>query len=70
MAVVLGHNPTQTNDYFELTQKVKLQTQLIDELIKLNQGQEAEITRLVMEYDKLYERYQHSLKFNKVQPNE
>ncbi len=66
MAKVLGFNPTQTNDYFELSEKCKLQQSLIDELIKLNQGQEAEITRLVVEYDKLYERYQHSLKFNKV----
>lgn len=70
MAVVLGHNPQQSNEYFALTQKVKLQQQLIEELMKLNAGYEEEVKRLVSEYDKLYERYEHSLKFNKVQPNE
>jgi predicted ATPase len=66
MAVVLGNNPQQSNEYFMLVQKVKLQTQLIEDLMKLNMGQEEEIKRLVSEYDKLYEQYQHSLKFNKV----
>jgi len=70
MAVILGNNPTQTNDYFELSEKCKLQQSLIDELIKLNQGYEAEVKRLVGEYDKLYEKYEHSLKFNKVSTNE
>lgn len=64
MAVVLGHNPQQTNDYFELSQKVKLQQQLIEELMKLNAGYEEEVKRLVGEYDKLYEKYQ------KLQSNE
>lgn len=66
MAVILGHNPTETSDYFELSEKVKLQQQLIEELMKLNAGYEQEVIRLVGEYDKLYEQYQHSLKFNKV----
>lgn len=64
MAVVLGHNPQQTSDYFELSQKVKLQQQLIEELMKLNAGYEEEVKRLVGEYDKLYEKYQ------KLQSNE
>jgi len=63
MAVILGNNPTQTNDYFELSEKCKLQQSLIDELIKLNQGYEAEVKRLVGEYDKLYEKYESALKF-------
>jgi len=66
MAVVLGNNPQQSNEYFMLVQKEKLQRQLIEDLMKLNMGQEEEIKRLVSEYDKLYEQYQHSLKFNKV----
>jgi len=63
MAKVLGFNPQQTSDYFELTQKVRLQQQLIEDLAKLNFGQQEEIKRLVGEYDKLYEKYEHSLKF-------
>ena len=63
MAKVLGFNPTQTNDYFELNEKVKLQSQLIEELMKLNAGYEMEVKRLVGEYDKLYEKYESALKF-------
>ena len=63
MAVVLGNNPQQSNEYFMLVQKVKLQTQLIEDLMKLNMGQEEEIKRLVGEYDKLYEKYEHAIKF-------
>jgi hypothetical protein len=55
MAKVLGFNPTQTNDYFELANRVELQQKLIEELIKLNEGYEAEVKRLVGEYDKMYE---------------
>jgi hypothetical protein len=68
MAKVLGFNPQQS--YIEMEDTIKLQRSLIEELIKLNEGYEAEVKRLVGEYDKLYERYEHSLKFNKVQPNE
>jgi hypothetical protein len=49
MAKVLGFNPTQTNDYFELANRVELQQKLIEELIKLNEGYEAEVKRLVGE---------------------
>jgi predicted ATPase len=71
MAVILGHgnqpclycNQTSNSDYFELTQKARLQQQLIEDLMKLNLGQQEEIKRLVGEYDNLYEKYQHSLKF-------
>ena len=55
MAKVLGFNPTHTNDYFELANKVELQQKLIEELIKLNEGYETEVKRLVGEYDKMYE---------------
>jgi hypothetical protein len=68
MAKVLGFNPQQS--YIEMDDTIKLQRSLIEELVRLNEGYEAEVKRLVGEYDKLYEKYQHSLKFNKVQPNE
>jgi hypothetical protein len=68
MAKVLGFNPQQS--YIEMEDTIKLQRSLIEELIKLNEGYEQEVKRLVGEYDKLYEKYEHSLKFNKVQPNE
>jgi len=68
MAKVLGFNPQQS--YIEMEDTIKLQRSLIEELVRLNEGYEAEVKRLVGEYDKLYEKYQHSLKFNKVQPNE
>jgi len=57
MAKIIGHNPTQTNEYAELNEKVKLQNEVIEELIKLNQGYEEEIKRIVNQYDKLYEEY-------------
>jgi hypothetical protein len=68
MAKVLGFNPQQS--YIEMDDTIKLQRSLIEELVRLNEGYEGEVKRLVGEYDKLYEKYQHSLKFNKVQPNE
>ena len=64
MAKVLGFNPQQS--YIEMDDTIKLQRSLIEELVRLNEGYEAEVKRLVGEYDKLYEKYQHSLKFNKV----
>lgn len=70
MAKVLGFNPTQTNDYFELSEKAKALDKLVGELASLNLAYEEEIKRLVGEYDKLYEKYQHSLKFNKPNTNE
>jgi hypothetical protein len=36
---------------------IKLQRSLIEELIRLNEGYEAEVKRLVGEYDKIYELY-------------
>jgi hypothetical protein len=68
MAKVLGFNPQQS--YIEMEDTIKLQRSLIEELVRLNEGYEAEVKRLVGEYDKLYEKYQHSLKFNKVSTNE
>jgi len=68
MAKVLGFNPQQS--YIDMENTIKLQRSLIEELIRLNEGYEAEVKRLVGEYDKLYEKYEHSLKFNKVTPNE
>jgi hypothetical protein len=68
MAKVLGFNPQQS--YIEMEDTIKLQRSLIEELVRLNEGYEAEVKRLVGEYDKLYEKYQHSLKFNKVTSNE
>jgi predicted ATPase len=70
MAKVLGFNPTQSNDYFELMEKANALEKLVKELVELNQSQDEEMRRLVGEYDKLYEKYEHSLKFNKVQTNE
>jgi len=61
MAKVLGFNPQQS--YIEMDNTIKLQQSLIEELIKLNEGYEGEVKRLVGEYDKLYEKYEHSLKF-------
>jgi len=61
MAQVLGFNPQQS--YIEMEDTIKLQRSLIEELVKLNEGYEAEVKRLVGEYDKLYEKYEHSLKF-------
>ena len=68
MAKVLGFNPQQS--YIEMEDTIKLQRSLIEELVRLNEGYEAEVKRLVGEYDKLYEKYEHSLKFNKVTSNE
>jgi len=70
MAVILGKNPTETKDYFELAQKAKALEKLVGELSSLNIAYEVEVKRLVSEYDKLYEKYQHSLKFNKPNTNE
>ena len=61
MAKVLGFNPQQS--YIEMADTIKLQKSLIEELVRLNEGYEAEVKRLVGEYDKLYEKYEHSLKF-------
>ena len=55
MAKVLGFNPTQTNDYFELAEKATALEKLVKELVELNQSQDEEMKRLVGEYDKLYE---------------
>jgi uncharacterized coiled-coil protein SlyX len=62
MAKVLGFDKDASKVY-ELENKVKLQQSLIEELVKLNAGYEQEVKRLVGEYDKLYEKYEHSLKF-------
>ena len=60
MAKVLGFNPTQTNDYFELAQKVRGLEKLVGELSSLNLAYEKEVKRLVGEYDKLYENYRNA----------
>ena len=57
MAKVLGFNTTETNDYFELAQKVRGLEKLVGELSSLNLAYEAEVKRLVGEYDKLYGQY-------------
>ena len=57
MAKVLGFNPTQTNDYFEVSEKAAALEKLVKELVELNQSQDEEMRRLVGEYDKLYEKY-------------
>jgi hypothetical protein len=69
MATVLGFNPPKES-YVELHDTIRLQKGLIEELVKLNAGYEQEVKRLVGEYDKLYEKYEHSLKFNKVTSDE
>ena len=61
MAKVLGFNPQQS--YIEMEDTIKLQRSLIEELVRLNEGYEAEVKRLVGEYDKLYEKYESALKF-------
>jgi phosphopantothenate synthetase len=58
MAKVLGFNPTQTNDYFEVNEKAKALEKLVKELVELNQAQDEEMRRIVGEYDKLYEKYE------------
>ena len=58
MAKVLGFNPTQTNDYFEVSEKAKAVEKLVKELVELNQAQDEEMRRIVGEYDKLYEKYE------------
>jgi len=55
MAKVLGFNPQQS--YIDMEDTIKLQRSLIEELIRLNEGYEAEVKRLVGEYDKIYELY-------------
>ena len=55
MAKVLGFNPQQS--YIDMENTIKLQRSLIEELIKLNEGYEAEVKRLVGEYDKIYDLY-------------
>lgn len=55
MAKVLGFNPQQS--YIELQDTIKLQRSLIEELVKLNEGYELEVKRLVGEYDKIYVLY-------------
>ena len=57
MAKVLGFNPTQTNDYFELAEKAKQLEKVVRELVQLNEAQDEEMKRIVGEYDKLYEKY-------------
>jgi predicted ATPase len=57
MAKVLGFNPTQSNDYFEIAEKATALEKLVKELVELNQSQDEEMRRLVGEYDKLYEKY-------------
>jgi predicted ATPase len=57
MAKVLGFNPTQSNDYFELSEKAKALEKLVKELVQLNQSQDEEMRRIVGEYDTLYEKY-------------
>jgi hypothetical protein len=61
MAKVLGFNPQQS--YIEMEDTIKLQRSLIEELVRLNEGYESEVKRLVGEYDKLYEKYESALKF-------
>jgi hypothetical protein len=56
MAKVLGFNPPNES-YVELHDKIKLQKSLIEELVKLNEGYEEEVKRLVGEYDKIYGLY-------------
>jgi hypothetical protein len=53
MAQVIGHDLRQYHN--ELSDKVRLQEKLIDELVKLNENYEVEVKRLVDEYNKLYE---------------
>jgi hypothetical protein len=57
MAKVLGFNKTGNDDYFELLQRAELQQKLITDLIKLNEAYEAEVKRLVGEYDIVYQNY-------------
>jgi hypothetical protein len=57
MAKVLGFNKEGNDDYFQLMQRAELQQKLITELVTLNEGYEAEVKRLVGEYDKIYELY-------------
>ena len=55
MAKVIGKDLTAYHN--QLTDRVDLQQKLIEELVKLNQGQEEEIKRIVGEYDTLYGQY-------------
>ena len=55
MAKVLGFNPQQS--YIDMENTIKLQRSLIEELVKLNEGYEEEVKRLVGEYDKIYVLY-------------
>lgn len=59
MAKVLGFNPQQS--YIDMENTIKLQRSLIEELIKLNEGYEAEVKRLVGEYDIVYENYLNAI---------
>jgi len=59
MAKVLGFDP-ENKKVYELEKKIKLQEELITELVKLNQSYESEVKRLVTEYDTLHRKYQMS----------
>lgn len=56
MATIIGKDP-QSQQIYELEQKVQLRDRMIEELMKLNDGYETEVKRLVDEYDKLYSKY-------------
>jgi hypothetical protein len=55
MAKIIGKDLTSYHN--ELSNKVELQQKLIEELVKLNEGYEEEVKRLVGEYDKIYGLY-------------
>lgn len=58
MATIIGHNPTEHKTYREAVEKSQALEKIVKELVELNQSQDAEIRRIVGEYDKLYEKYE------------
>lgn len=70
MAKVLGFRDDIVEKYRELEQQSQLQKSLIEELVKLNEGYEDEVKRLVGAYDTLYEKYMKLIEeVQKVNPD-
>jgi hypothetical protein len=57
MAKVLGFDNDIRQKNRELESTLELQRSLIEELVKLNEGYEEEVKRLVTSYDALYEEH-------------
>jgi len=70
MAKVLGFDNDIRQKNRELESTLILQRSLIEELVKLNEGYEEEVKRLVTAYDALYEKLlKYEKEIQKINPN-